>query len=388
MENRENIIATSLTAVPGLGQNSLKKLLETTGNIEEILSLRDERIKKITGRNVLGKLIREWKCNEAEVYSKMIQYAQNLRNRGIRFVYCAEEAYPHRLKDIADYPFGLFYIGSLPREDRPTVSIIGARECSEYGRKTAELFGKTLGSKGVQIISGMARGIDGISQSAALNVGGNSYGIVGCGVDICYPKENEKLYNKLKINGGILSEYLPGTEPKANLFPARNRIISALADIILVVEARMKSGTYITVCQALEQGREIYAVPGRITDGLSDGCNRLIRDGAGIATSPEDILETLSYRWGREKTQSTSDEECNTEEVGFTQNEPSVDWSDNLGGAILRVLDQTPKSIDELLEGVKHFGFDPSYTDMLCKLTEMTLDGKCAEIGSAYKRNC
>lgn len=388
MENRENIIATSLTAVPGLGQNSLKKLLETTGNIEEILSLRDERIKEITGRNVLGKLIREWKCNEAEVYSKMIQYAQNLRNRGIRFVYCAEEAYPHRLKDIADYPFGLFYIGSLPREDRPTVSIIGARECSEYGRKTAELFGKTLGSKGVQIISGMARGIDGISQSAALNVGGNSYGIVGCGVDICYPKENAELYNKLKINGGILSEYLPGTEPKANLFPARNRIISALADILLVVEARMKSGTYITVCQALEQGREIYAVPGRITDGLSDGCNRLIRDGAGIATSPEDILETLSYRWGREETQSTSDEECNTEEVGFTQNEPSVDWSDNLGGAILRVLDQTPKSIDELLEGVKHFGFDPSYTDMLCKLTEMTLDGKCAEIGSAYKRNC
>ena len=388
MENRENIIATSLTAVPGLGQNSLKKLLETTGNIEEILSLRDERIKEITGRNVLGKLIREWKCNEAEVYSKMIQYAQNLRNRGIRFVYCAEEAYPHRLKDIADYPFGLFYIGSLPREDRPTVSIIGARECSEYGRKTAELFGKTLGSKGVQIISGMARGIDGISQSAALNVGGNSYGIVGCGVDICYPKENAELYNKLKINGGILSEYLPGTEPKANLFPARNRIISALADILLVVEARMKSGTYITVCQALEQGREIYAVPGRITDGLSDGCNRLIRDGAGIATSPEDILETLSYRWGREETQSTSDEECNTAEVGFTQNEPSVDWSDNLGGAILRVLDQTPKSIDELLEGVKHFGFDPSYTDMLCKLTEMTLDGKCAEIGSAYKRNC
>ncbi len=387
MENRENIIATSLTAVPGLGQNSLKKLLEMTGNIEEILSLRDERIKEITGRNVLGKLLREWKCDEAEIYSKMTQYAQNLRNRGIRFVYCAEEAYPHRLKDITDYPFGLFYIGSLPREDRPTVSIIGARECSEYGRKTAELFGKTLGSKGVQIISGMARGIDGISQSAALNVGGNSYGIVGCGVDICYPKENEKLYNKLKINGGILSEYLPGTEPKANLFPARNRIISALADILLVVEARMKSGTYITVCQALEQGREIYAVPGRITDGLSDGCNRLIRDGAGIATSPEDILETLSYRWGREETQSTSDEECNTEEVGFTQNEPSVDWSDNLGGAILRVLDQTPKSIDELLEGVKHFGFDPSYTDMLCKLTEMTLDGKCAEIGSAYKRN-
>ena len=388
MENRENIIATSLTAVPGLGQNSLKKLLETTGNIEEILSLGDERIKEITGRNVLGKLLREWKCDEAEVYSKMTQYAKSLKNRGIRFVFCEEEAYPQRLKDITDYPFGLFYIGGLPREDRPTVSIIGARECSEYGRKTAELFGKTLGSKGVQIISGMARGIDGISQSAALNVGGNSYGIVGCGVDICYPKENAELYNKLKINGGILSEYLPGTEPKANLFPARNRIISALADILLVVEARMKSGTYITVCQALEQGREIYAVPGRITDGLSDGCNRLIRDGAGIATSPEDILETLSFRWGKEKAQGTSEEESKAAETHILQNEPSVDWSDNLGGAILRVLDQTPKSIDELLEGVKHFGFDPSYTDMLCKLTEMTLDGKCAEIGSAYKRNC
>ena len=386
MENRENIIAAALSAVPGLGQASLKKLFEVTGNIEEILQLKEEKIKEITGRDVLFKLVREWKYDEREVFDKMSRYTQSLETKGIHFVFCGEIEYPQRLKDITDYPFGLYYIGSLPREDRPTVSIIGARQCSEYGRSCAELFGKTLGAKGVQIISGMARGIDGISQTAALDVGGNSYGILGCGVDICYPKENMDLYTKLKQSGGVISEYLPGTEPKANLFPARNRIISALADILLVVEARMKSGTYITVCQALEQGREIYAVPGRITDGLSDGCNRLIRDGAGIAASPEDLLENLMFKMRVEEKESGREDDLSADESYSGEILPSLDWSDNLGGAILRVLDQTPKTIDELLEGVKRFGFDPSYTDMLCKLTEFSLDGRCTEVGGAYKK--
>jgi DNA processing protein len=386
MENRENIIAAALCAVSGMGQASMKKLYETTGNVEEILTLKEERIREITGRCVLSDLLKEWKHGEEEVYAKMVKYTHEMNQKGIHYVFCGEEHYPKRLKDIVDYPFALYYLGNLPEEDRPTVSVIGARECSEYGRNCAELFGKTLGAKGVQIISGMARGIDGISQEAALNVGGNSFGILGCGVDICYPKENRSLYEKLKRNGGVISEYLPGMEPKSNLFPARNRIISALADILLVVEARMKSGTYITVCQALEQGREIYAIPGRITDGLSDGCNRLIRDGAGIATSPEDILETLMFKLGKEEEIVTGSEESKYAGNETVEKKPSLDWSDNLGGAILRILEETPKTIDELLEGVKRFGFDPSYTDMLCKLTELTIDGRCTEVGNAYKR--
>ena len=141
------------------------------------------------------------------------------------------------------------------------------------------------------MVSGMARGIDGIAQKAALEAGGASFAVLGCGVDICYPEENRELYDRLLQEGGILSEYPPGMPPEPKLFPPRNRIISGLSDLVLVIEARKKSGTLITVDMALEQGREVYALPGRVSDKLSDGCNRLIRQGAGVATCPEDILE-------------------------------------------------------------------------------------------------
>ena len=148
-----------------------------------------------------------------------------------------------------------------------------------------------MASRGITIISGMARGIDGIAQTAALDAGGRSYAVLGCGVDICYPEENRSLYDRLLQQGGILSEYPPGTPPEARLFPLRNRIISGLADAVLVIEARKKSGTLITVDMALEQGRDVFALPGRVSDSLSDGCNRLIRQGAAPATCPEDLLE-------------------------------------------------------------------------------------------------
>lgn len=384
MDSREKNIITAINALPGMGSKTMKHLYEQTGNAEEILNLKPETVKEFTGRDIFTDIRKEWISDPKAVYEKMEGYVQGLHKQGIRFVTEPEENYPARLRNVADAPFGLYYLGTLPEEERPTVSIIGARECSEYGRRCAELFGKTLAAKGVQIISGMARGIDGISQKAALDVGGNSFGVLGCGVDICYPKENQSLYEKLKQSGGIISEYIPGTQPKANLFPARNRIISALADILLVIEARMKSGTYITVCQALEQGREIYALPGRITDGLSDGCNRLIKEGAGIASSPEDILEMLRFQRG--EVSETIVSEPSVEEKKSAENPPSLNWGDNLGGAILRVLEETPKPIEELMEGVKNLGYDPSYTDMLCKLMELTLDGKCSEIGNSYSR--
>ena len=173
------------------------------------------------------------------------------------------------------------------------MALIGARACSGYGAYAAGEFGSKLAQVGIQIISGLAMGIDGISQEAALAAGGESFGVLGCGVDICYPKSNRAIYERCKIQGGILSEYPPGTKPAASLFPPRNRIISGLSDVVIVVEAREKSGTLITVDMALEQGREVFAVPGRITDSLSRGCNQLFRQGAGVAVSPVDILEAL-----------------------------------------------------------------------------------------------
>ncbi|MBR1441444.1 MAG: DNA-processing protein DprA [Lachnospiraceae bacterium] len=220
-----------------------------------------------------------------------------LERKGIRHVGYGQKGYPEKLLEIPGAPLSLYYIGDLPAPEEPAVSIIGARVCSSYGKHTAELFAERLAANGVSVISGMAMGIDGIAQSAAVRVGGKSYGVLGCGVDVIYPQSNRRLYDALiGGSGGVLSEYPPGTAAQPAYFPPRNRIISALSDILLVVEAREKSGTMITVDMALEQGREIYAIPGRIVDELSAGCHRLIRQGAGLASSPADLLEELSKK--------------------------------------------------------------------------------------------
>jgi DNA processing protein len=187
----------------------------------------------------------------------------------------------------------------------PTVALIGARDCSEYGRNVASRLGFVFGQKGIQVISGMARGIDGISQEAAVDAGGTSYAVLGSGVDVCYPTGNRRLYEKLKVSGGILSEYPPGTKALAHHFPPRNRIVSGLADAVIVVEARAKSGTLITVDMALEQGREVYVVPGRITDDLSVGCNRLVKMGAGLLLDTEEFLDELREIFARRTTEKT-----------------------------------------------------------------------------------
>ncbi len=214
--------------------------------------------------------------------------------KDIKYICALEKDFPERLKNIPDSPGGIYFRGRLPDPKKPSVAIIGSRNNSEYGRGAAREFAAFLSKKGVQIISGMARGIDGIAQRAALDAGGVSFGVLGCGVDIVYPKENRDLFERITEKGGIISEYSPGMPPKKELFPPRNRIISAFCDILLVIEARERSGTSITVRHALEQGRDIFAVPGRITDPLSRGCNILISEGAGVALSPETVLEALN----------------------------------------------------------------------------------------------
>ena len=215
--------------------------------------------------------------------------------KGIKYLCALDKEFPERLRSIPDRPKGIYYMGRLPDPDKPSVAIIGARNNSEYGRGAAKEFATELSKHGVQIISGMARGIDGIAQNAAVENGGASFGILGCGIDMVYPEENRELFKKILKKGGLISEYPPGMPPMAALFPPRNRIISALCDILLVIEARERSGTSITVRHALEQGKDIFALPGRITDPLSRGCNILISEGAGMAVSPRAILDALGY---------------------------------------------------------------------------------------------
>lgn len=216
---------------------------------------------------------------------------RRLRQKGVSTVCYDDADYPDRLRQIHNPPYLLYYIGTLPSNEKHSIAIIGSRMATPYGREQARIFARTLAANGIQVISGMARGIDGIAGRAALDSAGMSVAVLGGGPDQCYPIENSSLYEDLKVNGCVMSEYHPGIVPAANFFPARNRIIAALSDAVLVIEAKEKSGTMLTVDFALEQGRDIFAVPGRVCDRTSRGCNLLLRQGAGIATCPEDLLE-------------------------------------------------------------------------------------------------
>lgn len=277
----------------------------------------------------------------------------------IRRIAREEPEYPNRLKLIPDPPEYLYVRGKLPEESIPSVAIIGARDCSEYGKKVAAWLGRRMGEAGIQVISGMARGIDGISQEAALDAGGSSFGVLGCGVDICYPRQNRNLYEKLCAHGGVLSEYVPGTPPKPQNFPPRNRIVSGLADAVVVVEARARSGTLITVDMALEQGREVYVVPGRVTDNLSAGCNRLMKTGAGILLDTEEFLEELEELHRR--TGGMEATEKLKKQVKLLQKERTSGGMENGTSeslkelspecaAIFKVLDFYPQSLEQIKE--------------------------------------
>ena len=201
------------------------------------------------------------------------------------------------MRNIYAAPFALYVKGKLPPKDMKILAVVGARECSAYGMEVAKYVAGMVAKQGIAIISGLARGIDTYAHMGALGVDGITYGVLGCGIDICYPRENIKLYMDMQNKGCIISEYAPGISPYACNFPMRNRIISGLSDGILVIEAREKSGSLITVDMGLEQGKDIYAIPGRITDKLSGGCNNLIKMGAKLIASPQDILEEFEFQY-------------------------------------------------------------------------------------------
>jgi DNA processing protein len=216
-----------------------------------------------------------------------------LAKQNIRFVPYFSEEYPKKLMQIADPPYALYVKGSLPQENTLSAAIVGARRCTPYGEEMALDYGRCLAEHGIQVISGMARGIDGAGQRGALNGGGRTFGVLGCGVDICYPRDHIGLYMDIQQSGGVISEQQPKRPPLPMYFPMRNRIISGLSDLVLVMEARERSGSLITADQALEQGKDVYALPGPVTSQLSQGCHFLIRQGAGILITPEDLLAEL-----------------------------------------------------------------------------------------------
>ena len=217
-----------------------------------------------------------------------------MKTERIKTVKKEDPLYPARMKILPNMPETLYYTGNLPDDNRPSAAIVGARMCSGYGHDTAYSLGYSLGQEGIQVISGMAIGIDGYAQQGAVDAGGTTFAVLASGPDVCYPLTNSTLYDQIRLSpGGILSEHEPGTKPLAPYFPSRNRIISALADVVIIVEAKARSGSLITADFALDQGKTVMAVPGRMGDLLSEGCNHLIEQGAVIVCSHETILREL-----------------------------------------------------------------------------------------------
>lgn len=262
---------------------------------------------------------------------------EELTEAEIQFVPYYNRKYPKKLTQIDNPPYALYVKGALPDENQMAVAIVGARRCSVYGEEMALEYGRVLAAAGIQIISGMARGIDGAAQRGALNAAGRTYGILGCGVDICYPRDHIGLYMDIQKEGGVLSEQCPGEPPLPAYFPQRNRIISGLSDIVLIIEAKEQSGSLITADTALEQGRDIYALPGPVTSLLSQGCHRLIRQGAGILISPQDLLEELGI--GAGKAHLNQDENSD-------KNKKVLETAENL---VYSCLGFIPRSVDQLL---------------------------------------
>ena len=216
----------------------------------------------------------------------------------IRLLTLSDAAYPGRLKNIYDPPALLYCKGRLPLlDDLLCVAVVGTRDCTPYGVACAEKLGFGLASGGAAVVSGLAQGLDAAAIRGALRAGGVTVGVVGNGLDVYYPYESRYLYEDVASAGILLSEYPPGTEPASGHFPVRNRIISGLSLAALVVEAPEKSGALITAATALEQGRDVFAVPGPIDAPASVGCNCLIRDGAGLVSDASDILREYEGRF-------------------------------------------------------------------------------------------
>lgn len=375
-----------LHCLPGIGDKTITGLLTAYGDPHTVYKrIRQGSRLEITAENGERRaLLTQKQLTMAREYTlkwKVQEEYEKLGRSEILFYTRKDPEYPERLREIPDPPYGIFLKGKMPSDKVLSIAIIGARDCSEYGRYIAQELGRTLGGQGIQVISGMARGIDGISQAAALKAGGVSFGVLGCGVDICYPEGNRALYNRLIAEGGILSCYPPGTMPRACLFPPRNRIVSGLADAVIVVEARQQSGTLITVDMALEQGREVYVVPGRLTDRLSDGCNRLIRQGAGILLSPQDLLTEMEGLFPGLRPFSDRKKRNPKPDAGEQPDGQEEGEAQLLERQLLEGLDFSPKSIDQLRSCLKP---QPSYQQAIQCLMKLCLTDQAVQAAPGY----
>lgn len=281
-----------LALVPGVGPGRMAALVRYFGSAERVLSAAAPAVAALPGFG--AELVRRiQRARGAEAEARLERALEAMQRVGAVALSPADLEYPDAFRRLPDPPFLLFASGSLTLLAQPALAIVGTRQPTAYGRGVAAALSRELVGAGYGIVSGMARGIDAVAHAAALDAGGATVGVLGHGIEQVYPAENRRLFERVRAEGLLLSEFPPGEQPVAGNFPRRNRLIAALGEAVIVVEMSRKSGAQHTVTFALEQGRDVFAVPGPITSPASEGTNQLIQDGARLITSAADVLDEL-----------------------------------------------------------------------------------------------
>jgi len=341
----------SLYSIPGLGSISIKKIFERFHNIDAFIKSDKSKFLNLIGRKNLN-LSKEVLDSGAEFAKKQMALAEKM---GVSVISFRDKLYPRLLKEVYDAPALLFTKGDISFFEEKTIAIVGTRLASDYGIKTADYFSKVLVENGITVVSGMARGIDSAAHKGALSAGGHTIAVIGCGLDVTYPPENRKLKKAIEEKGLIVSEFPMGTEPLAHHFPRRNRIISGLSYGTVVVEAGLKSGALITAQISLDQGREVFAVPGSIYNKRSQGSHYLIRQGGVLVENVSQILQEIP---GWDETKVVYNEE---EKREMLAGEEKIVWDS---------LSYEPVHIDAIVTSA-----GKSTADVLALLLSMELKG-------------
>jgi DNA processing protein len=355
----------ALARVKGLGCVSFKKLVARFGDPTKAFSAAPSELAAIDGlqREAIDGLVgfSQW----AEVDNEL----RRIRSAGITLVGYNDSEYPARLRAIADPPPLLYVKGAFAASDERAVAIVGSRSASDYGRRVARDLARGLATFGFTVVSGLARGIDGMAHETALNSGGRTVAVLGSGVERAYPPEHERLYERIAGRGAVISELPIGTKPLAFNFPARNRLISGLSLGVVVVEATEKSGSLITASLAIDQGREVFAVPGEVGSSRSRGAHRLIRQGAKLVETVDDIIEEIAPQLtGRLGTAGKH------EVRQLPQNSSSAMQK------IFAILHERSLQVDEIIE---HSGLGPA--EVLGILLDLELQGYLRQLpGKVY----
>lgn len=283
----------TLNMVQGLGSIAFKNLLDRFGSPEQILEANLDELMAAEGiKNEIAQNI-----TQRRFLSDPLKEIKKAEEHGVRIIKYDDAAYPQALREIYDPPMVIYLKGHLPPQNTTFVAIVGSRNATHYGLGSAEKLAQGLARRGLGVVSGMAMGIDSAAHWGCINGKGFTVAVLGTGIDTVYPSSNKKLFQKISEKGAILSEFPFGTRPLPNNFPIRNRIISGMSKGVVVVEATKNSGSLITASLALDQGRDVFAVPGSINSFKSAGCHFLIKQGARLIENSDDILDELGLNF-------------------------------------------------------------------------------------------